>query len=111
MTRRGTATRAARTQPVPVGDIIGATMKQLTERHQQLAVVDFPTWKRIVGARTARHAQPTVLRRGRVTVRAHDSALLYELSLRSPELLAGLREALPGRDIQEISFSIGEVAW
>ena len=103
--------RAKQTRPIPVRDIIGAAMTRLNEQHQQRAVVDFPTWKQIVGARMARHAQPTTLRRGQMTVRASDTALLYELSLRSPELLAGLKQALPDRPIREIRLSLGDVQW
>ena len=103
--------RAPHGPPVPVRDIVGDAMKRLSDRRRESSVVDFPTWKRIVGARTARHAQPTGLRQGRLTVCAADSALLYELSLRAPELLAGLRQAVPEREIRELSFSVGEVAW
>lgn len=101
----------ARTRPVPVREVIDAALTRLTEQRQQHAVVDFPTWKQIVGARMARHAQPTTLRHGQLTVRASDTALLYELSLRSPELLAGLKQALPDRAIHEIRVSLGDVRW
>lgn len=111
VTRRGVAARAPHAAPTPVRDIVVDTMQRLSARHHESSVVDFPTWKRLVGARTARHAQPTMLRQGRLVVRAEDSALLYELSLRAPELLAGLRHELPERDIRELSFHVGEVAW
>ena len=103
--------RSPRSQPVPVSEVVARTVAALTERHRATAMVDFPAWKTIVGARAARHAQPTTVRRGQVTIHAEDSAFLYELSLRAPGLLAGLRQALPDRDIRELVFSLGAVQW
>ena len=101
---------APRTQPVPVRDVIAQTIATMTT-HRQAAAVDFPTWKALVGAKAARYTQPTAVRQGRLVVHVADAASLYELSLNTPALLAGVRQALPNREIREIRLSLGTVQW
>lgn len=100
-----------RHQPTQVGALVAEAMHRMSEERRHAAVVDYPTWKQIVGVMAARETQPTSLRQGRLTVRARDSAALYELSLRGPEVLAALRQALPQRDILDVRCTIGEITW
>ena len=102
---------AERHEPVPVRDVIQQAVAQLAERRQRDTLFDFPTWKTIIGAAQARHAQPQSLQHGELVIHADDSSLLYALSLRVPELLAGVRQALPEQPVREIRLRIGAVRW
>ena len=98
-------------QPEAIQSVIARAMDQWAGRHDQAGVLDFPTWKALVGARVARHAQPTAVQHGQLRILVEDSALLYTISWRAPTLLAALRQALPDQEIRELTFSIGAVAW
>ena len=97
--------------PEPVREVILRTVAQLAERRTHETLLEFSAWKALVGAQAARHAQPTTVAHGRLHIIVEDSALLYTLSLRAPQLLAALRHAAPARDIQALSFSVGAVTW
>jgi predicted nucleic acid-binding Zn ribbon protein len=51
-------------------------------------------WEQAVGSEVARHCRPTALRGSVLEAEVDSSAWCQELSLRAPELLAGLRRAL-----------------
>ena len=105
-------TRTTKHQPpVAVAEVVQRTITALTAQRGAAAMVDFPSWKTLVGVRIARRAQPVTLRQSTVVVHVTDAALLYELSLRMPELVAGLKQALPAAAIRDVRLRVGAVQW
>lgn len=98
-------------QPVAVREVMSRALNHLAGQRRQATPVDYVTWKTIIGAQAARGSQPTSWRQGRLAVRVTNPALLYELSLRTPSLVAALRHAAPDRELNNVSFAIGTVQW
>ena len=75
--------------------------------NQQPSVEEAGTrWRKLVGAKAARHSRPTSLRRGELLVAVDSSAWLWNLSLQRQELLEGLRAAWGPETVKAIRLRI-----
>jgi hypothetical protein len=69
----------------------------------------FSLWEQAVGAVIARHAQPSAIRAGKLTVIVDSSAWMQQLSLLRPELTDKLNRMLGETAVEQISLRVGEI--
>ena len=67
----------------------------------------FRVWEDAVGEALAKVARPVSLRGGTLRVEVSDPAWMQELHLMSGDILAKIKEALEGEDIENIRFQAG----
>lgn len=91
--------------PRPVGDLLSSAVPELRERLREERVRQ--TWRAVVGADAARRTWPERLADGCLTVHVDNSPWLSELTLRSGELVARLRERFD--DIHSVRFVLGSL--
>ena len=87
---RRSATSSA---PQAISDVLSPLMTQLTATKRPTADEVGRLWRRVVGAKAARHSRPTSFRLGELLVAVDTSAWLWNLSLQRPKLLKGFRAA------------------
>ncbi len=94
--RSGPRARGRR-EPRAVGDLVEAVLDDLAVQGDPVLRAILRGWPDTVGAATAQHCQPAVLRDGVLEVDAESSLWCQELTLRSGPILETLRRA-HGRD-------------
>lgn len=96
---------------LPIRDIVNKVIADLStggEAHRRISAEEIKGfWKKAAGEFASRRSRPTSLKKGKLIVAIGDSSLLYNLTLRKREILAGLTKESDGR-IQEVQFRIGE---
>ncbi|MDD5449893.1 MAG: DciA family protein [Candidatus Omnitrophica bacterium] len=85
-----------------ISDMSGGGFPDKKPNEEQMAVL----WKQAAGRQAAFRSRPVSLRKGKLTVMAEDSSMLYYLTLKKNEILESLKGKLA--DIREIQFRIGE---
>jgi hypothetical protein len=91
--------------PRPVADVLVSALPQLADRLVEVRLRR--SWTALVGADTARRAQPHSLVNGCLTVTVDNSPWLHELTLRAAELTARVRADHPA--VQSLRFTLGRV--
>jgi predicted nucleic acid-binding Zn ribbon protein len=100
--------RAARTKGTSLAELLPGVVAQmgLEQRVQQQMILE--VWPKVVGPAIAKHAQPTQLHRGVLTISVANSVWLYELSRNHKEtILEKLTQRLNPSPIKEIQFRAG----
>src|SRR5512139_4323402 len=69
----------------------------------------FSLWEKAVGPGIARHAQPSSIRGGRLTVTVDSSAWMQQLSLLKPEIVSRVNDRLGADGIESIALRLGEL--
>ena len=64
-------------------------------------------WEEVVGSEVARHCRPTALRGDVLEATTDSSSWCQALQLRSPEILAALREAFGDEAPRELRLRLG----
>ncbi|MEX2210844.1 MAG: DUF721 domain-containing protein [Gaiellaceae bacterium] len=89
-----------------LGDVFGRELRRFGSQAGMADLVS--AWPATVGEAIARNAWPARLARdGTLHVSTSSSAWAYELGLLAPELLARLRETLPGTAPKALRFAPG----
>ena len=91
-----------------LADLLPIVLKGLqAERRPTLEAIQ-AVWRRVVGARAARHSWPRRLTRGRLLVAVENSGWMYALGLRKVEFTQGLIELLGAGRVKGVSLFMGE---
>jgi len=69
----------------------------------------FARWDQSVGPAIARHAQPKLLRGGKLSLIVDSPAWMQQLTLMKPDLVERLNKDLGGNMVKDISFRLGDV--
>ncbi|OGX38970.1 MAG: hypothetical protein A3C53_03605 [Omnitrophica WOR_2 bacterium RIFCSPHIGHO2_02_FULL_68_15] len=77
--------------PQRISDVLSPLLTQLVEAKRPTADEVGRLWRRIVGAKAAKHSHPTSLRHGELMIAVDASPWLWHLTLRRPKLLEGFR--------------------
>ena len=64
-------------------------------------------WANAVGGKIAQHAQPQMIREGRLTLTVDSPAWMSQLSMLSPEIIEKINAALEEGAVQELKFCLG----
>ncbi len=101
MRRRGSS------EPELIGRLVPRVLKDLgfDETLRILRVAE--RWEEAVGPEIARHCQPVALRHGRLEASVDSSVWCQQLQLRSPEILASLRQVLGDDAPSELWLRVG----
>ncbi len=101
MRRRGSS------EPARIGRLVPLVRKDLgfDETVRILRVAE--RWEEAVGPEIARHCQPVALRHGRLEASVDSSVWCQQLQLRSPEILASLRQVLGDDAPSELWLRVG----
>ena len=67
-------------------------------------------WANAVGGKIAQHAQPQMIREGRLTLTVDSPAWMSQLSMLSPEIIEKINAALEEGAVQELKFCLGTPA-
>jgi len=89
--------------PRPVGELLPSAVPELRDRLHEDRIRQ--AWRALVGPDAARRTSPERLADGCLTVHVDNSPWLSELTLRTEELLARLRERFG--DVQAVRFVLG----
>jgi hypothetical protein len=100
----GTMARALASRPLRVRDLLVAAVPGLRDRMLEETIRG--GWADIAGPEIARRSRPGELRAGVLTVLVDNSPWLQELTLRSTEILAGLR-ARHGSAVTSVRCALG----
>ncbi len=68
-------------------------------------------WERAVGRAIARHAQPRVLRGGKLYLAVDSPAWMQQLSLMKPEIIEKLNGCLGKNTVKDLALNVGEVVF
>lgn len=96
----------ATTSPEAIGDVLSPLMAQLTSAKRPSSDDVGQVWRKLVGAKAARHSRPTSLRHGELLVAVDTSAWLWHLTMQRPRLLEGLRAAWGPTHVTSIRLRI-----
>jgi hypothetical protein len=92
----------------PIGPDVDSELRRLEPENTGADLVE--AWPLAVGAGIARHAWPARLARdGTLHVATESATWAFELAHLAPELLARLREMLPGTAPTALRFAVGPV--
>ncbi len=69
----------------------------------------FGIWDKAVGAGIARHARPSAIRGGKLTVIVDSSAWMQQLSLLKPEIVGKLNARLGENAVNGLTLRLGEI--
>ena len=100
----GTMARALASRPLRVRDLLVAAVPGLRDRMLEETIRS--GWAEIAGPEIARRSRPGELRAGVLTVLVDNSPWLQEVTLRSTEILAGLR-ARHGSAVTSVRCALG----
>jgi hypothetical protein len=100
----GTMARALASRPLRVRDILVAAVPGLRDRMLEDTIRS--SWAEIAGPEIARRSRPGELRAGVLTVLVDNSPWLQEVTLRSTEILAGIR-ARHGSAVTSVRCALG----
>lgn len=100
----GTMARALASRPLRVRDLLVAAVPGLRDRMLEETIRS--DWAEIAGPEIARRSRPGELRAGVLTVLVDNSPWLQEVTLRSTEILAGLR-ARHGSAVTSVRCALG----
>ncbi len=100
----GTMARALASRPLRVRDLLVAAVPGLRDRMLEETIRS--GWADIAGPEIARRSRPGELRAGVLTVLVDNSPWLQEVTLRSSEILAGLR-ARHGSAVTSVRCALG----
>jgi len=67
-------------------------------------------WANAVGGKIAQHAQPQMIREGRLTLTVDSPAWMSQLSMLSPEIIEKINAALEEGAVKELKFCLGTPA-
>lgn len=90
-----------------MGDLVSAVLDDLAVDSDSVLRSILRAWPDTVGAATAQHCQPAVLRDGVLEVETESSLWCQELNLRSVSILAELRRAHGPEAPRQLWFRIG----
>jgi len=93
--------------PESIGQLVPRVLKDLgfDETVRILRVAE--RWEEAVGSEIARHCQPVALRGERLEASVDSSVWCQQLQLRSPEILASLRQVLGDEAPSELWLRVG----
>ena len=89
--------------PRAVGELLSSAMPQISDRLVELRIRQ--GWASIVGRDAARRTRPDGLTGGTLRIIVDNSPWLHELTLRSGELTAKVRDRFP--EVQTLRFMLG----
>jgi predicted nucleic acid-binding Zn ribbon protein len=94
-------------EPESIGQLVPRVLKDLgfDETVRILRVAE--RWEEAVGPEIARHCQPVALRGERLEASVDSSVWCQQLQLRSPEILASLRQVLGDDAPSELWLRVG----
>lgn len=94
-------------EPESIGQLVPRVLKDLgfDETVRILRVAE--RWEEAVGSEIARHCQPVALRGERLEASVDSSVWCQQLQLRSPEILASLRQVLGDDAPSELWLRVG----
>jgi len=98
------------TDPEALGELVPRVLHDLGlgEPARVLQVVE--RWEEAVGPEIAQHCRPTALRDGTLEASVDSSVWAQQLQLRTPEILAALRDVLGDTAPTQIRFHLGSEA-
>jgi len=103
-----TAGRRRPSQPVSIGQLVPTVLDELGIGGSARIVRVVECWKDAVGPEVALHGRPLSFRDADVLeVEVDSSVWCQQLKLRSPQLLAALREALGDDAPRDLRFRVG----
>ena len=99
--------RRTRSQPVSLGKLVPLVLDDLGLGSSARVVRVAQHWEQALGAETARYCRPTRFRGETLEVEVDSSARGQELVLRTPAILAALRELVGDDAPAKIRFRLG----
>ncbi len=96
-----------KSQPVQVKNLVQAVLGDLGLEAAARSYRVGECWEEAVGPQVASHCRPVALRGGLLEARVDSSVWCQQLQLRSPEILAALREVLGDRAPSDLWFRVG----
>jgi predicted nucleic acid-binding Zn ribbon protein len=91
-----------------LSDSIQKVIERLETQHGKVAKEIAQNWVRIVGSRCARHCAPADVRGNTLIVNVDNSAWMYMLRLRQPQMLKKLE--CVNKRIQSVMLRIGKIS-
>ena len=85
-------TRRPKSRPQALGELVNRVLADLGAGATARAVRIADRWEEAVGAEIARHSQPVAIRGEVLEVSVDTSVWCQQLQLRTPEILAALRQ-------------------
>ena len=95
--------------PEPIGDILVQLMARRGFARVQSGAEHESAWREAAGELAAKYTRIGAVRRGRLEVIVANSTLIQELSFQKPILIKALCKLLPGEEIKDIRFRVGNV--
>jgi len=99
--------RRGPSEPRRVGSVVPRVLDDLGLGSARLAMRIQQHWTELVGAEAAAHSSPEMLRGETLDVRVDASVWGQQLSLRSPEIVRGLRALIGDEAPSELRFRVG----
>jgi len=99
--------RARKGRPEPLGALVARVLEDIGAGDGARVLRIAERWESAVGAEIAAHCRPTGLRGSVLEATVDSSVWCQQLQLRSPEILAALRAALPADAPSELWFRVG----
>lgn len=96
-----------RSQPTQVEQLLGDVLDELGLEEAARAHRLGQCWEEAVGPQIAAHCQPAGLRDGVLEAQVDSSVWAQQLQLRSPEILASLRDRLGEEAPTALRFRVG----
>ena len=102
------AKRRRQLDAVPLQELLPGVLKGMQPRNKGQLVKVRKAWLEVVGEPVAKHARPTSLTNGILSVEVTSSAVKYELTtFRAEAVLEGLKQRLPGVFLRTIRYRLG----
>jgi predicted nucleic acid-binding Zn ribbon protein len=102
--RRGPGRRS---QPLAVAELLGGVLQDLGLEEAARAHRVGLCWKEAVGPQVASHCRPVGLRNGVLETEVDSSVWSQQLQMRSPDILAALRDRLGEEAPTALRFRVG----
>ncbi len=99
--------RTRKGRPEPLGTLVAQVLEDIGAGDSARVLRIAERWEAAVGAEIAAHCRPTALRGSVLEASVDSSVWCQQLQLRSPEILAALRAALPDEAPSELWFRVG----
>jgi predicted nucleic acid-binding Zn ribbon protein len=102
------AKRRRQLDAVPLQELLPGVLKGMQPRNKGQVAKIKKAWLEVVGEPVAKHARPTALTNGILSVEVTSSSVKYELAtFRAEAVLEGLKQRLPGVFLRTIRYRLG----